>query len=325
MSPSSSSKPSKPAANSRSSNRGLGRGLDALLGDTAAPKTDKPTSGKLDVPAPLTGQERDVPIEYLMANPDQPRKTFHDDAISDLANSIREKGLLQPILVRPIKNPTHKARYEIVAGERRWRAAQKAQLHQVPIIIRTLSDQETAEIALIENIQRVDLNVMEEAEAYHHLRTSHKRTQQQIADAVGKSRSHIANLMRLMDLPSSVQDGVRDNIISMGHARALLSSENPATDFQRVKKQNLSVRQTEALVKRQTGGPGAPKPASAMAQDKRAHKDADTRALERNLAEALGLSVAVDHQKSGAGSVTINYLNLDQLDEVCRRLLGSAV
>lgn len=328
MSPSSSSKPSKPSAKTRASNRGLGRGLDALLGDRGQAKPDKPAR---DTPSDraqtgsVTGQEREVPIEYLMANPDQPRKTFHDDAIADLANSIREKGLLQPILVRPIETPTDQARYEIVAGERRWRAAQKAQLHQIPVIIRALNDQETAEIALIENIQRVDLNVMEEAEAYHHLRVAHKRTQQEIADAVGKSRSHVANLMRLTDLPKSVQAGVRDNTISMGHARALLTSENPADDYQRVKKDNLSVRQTEALVKRLSVVSGASNNPKTTSTEKPINKDADTRALERNLAEALGLTVGVDHQKSGAGSVTINYLNLDQLDEVCRRLLGSSV
>jgi len=306
----------------RPANRGLGRGLDALLGDSAS----KPTADNSVAPKEkTTTPDREVPIEFLRANPDQPRKAFHDDAIADLAQSIREKGLLQPILVRPVTEKGSIEQFEIVAGERRWRAAQKAQLHKVPVIVRSLSDRETAEIALIENIQRVDLNAMEEAEAYHHLSKAHDRTQQEIADAVAKSRSHVANLMRLIDLPPVVQNGVRENIISMGHARALLASDDPARDFGTVKSGNLSVRETESLIKRKQ--PSAKqKPQQPSPKPKKdGPKDADTRALERNRAEALGLTVAIDHQKNGTGSIEINYLNLDQLDDVCRRLLGSAI
>ncbi|MEL6789878.1 MAG: ParB/RepB/Spo0J family partition protein [Pseudomonadota bacterium] len=311
---------SKTPTRAGKSSRGLGRGLDALLGEKPAAIDEGGVGNKAD----STG-DRLVPIAFIGPNPDQPRKIFDADAIGDLAGSIREKGLLQPILVRPARENKDGINYEIVAGERRWRAAQKAQLHEVPVIIRTLTDQETAEIALIENIQRVDLNVMEEADAYHHLAQAYGRTQQQIARAVGKSRSHVANLMRLTDLPSAIQDAVRADIISMGHARALLSSETPAAHFAKVVDGHLSVRETEALIK-------AARPAGTQMQGKKApppsssgHKDADTRRLETDLATALGLSVIIDHQKSGAGDVTISYLSLDQLDDVCRRLMGAAV
>ncbi|MEO1150118.1 MAG: ParB/RepB/Spo0J family partition protein [Pseudomonadota bacterium] len=300
--------------------RGLGRGLDALLGEKPAT-----VNTSLEENTGASGGERQVPIEFIGANPDQPRKIFDADAISDLAGSIREKGLLQPILVRPARENKDGIQYEIVAGERRWRAAQKAQLHEVPVIVRTLTDQETAEIALIENIQRVDLNVMEEADAYHHLAQSYGRTQQQIARAVGKSRSHVANLMRLTDLPATIQNAVRADIISMGHARALLSSEAPEAVFSKVVAGGLSVRETESLVKADQSAADRPPKTGKATPTPAGHKDADTRRLETDLATALGLSVSIDHQKSGAGAVTISYLSLDQLDDVCRRLMGSAV
>lgn len=303
--------------------RGLGRGLDALLGDTGK-ASKKSKDSRSDNAEDMRGTQ-EIPIEFIRANPDQPRQIFNDDAISELADSIKARGVLQPILVRPLSKAVDGARFEIVAGERRWRAAQKAQLHKVPVLVRDLSDTQTAEIALIENVQRVDLNPLEEAEAYQHLCDTHKRTQQEVADAVGKSRSHIANILRLLDLPERVRRGLRENKISMGHARALLASTHVDADYLTILAKNLSVRQTEALVKNSKSTVKKVKPNQADPSKPAGHKDADTRALERNLAEALGLEVVIDHQKSGSGQVTVNYLNLDQLDEVCRRLMGSAV
>ena len=304
--------------------KGLGRGLDALLGGAQEPlrSTAKPE--------PAAGDIRRLPIEFLKANPDQPRRVFKEEMIAELAASLKSRGMIQPILVRPSGGDA----YEIVAGERRWRAAQKAGLHEVPVIIRVLSDAETAELALVENLQRVDLNPMEEARAYQALAELHDRTQEEIAEAVGKSRSHVANMMRLMKLPEKVQDAVRDDVISMGHARALLAAKDAEQALKDVMKGALSVRETERLVagdapKKAAGARPAPKGgsggAAADGAPARALKDADTRALENDLAAALGLEVEIDHTRKGAGAVTIRYLNLDQLDDVCRRLMGASV
>ena len=301
--------------------KGLGRGLDALLG--SGPGEDKPLQ---DEP-PVRGDARRLPIEFLIANPDQPRRVFQDDMIAELAASLKARGMIQPILVRPKGGDT----YEIVAGERRWRAAQKAKLHEVPVIIRELTDVETAELALIENLQRVDLNPMEEARAYEALAKMYDRTQDQIATAVGKSRSHVANMMRLNKLPSDVQNSVSSAEISMGHARALLGATAPEKVLETVLRENLSVRDTERLVgeispskKTKRGGKSKTKD-NAAAQKPSGPKDADTRALERDLATALGLEVEISHAKKGSGEVMIRYLNLDQLDDVCRRLMGAGV
>lgn len=311
------------AAKKKSGNKGLGRGLDALLGD--APRERKATdegSGRAD-PAP--GPKRELPIEFLKPNAEQPRRMFDKDAIEELAASITAKGVLQPILVRP----KGKDQYEIVAGERRWRAAQKAKLHAVPVIIRELTDEETAEIALIENVQRVDLNPVEEAAAYRRLADGFGRTQDEIAKAVGKSRSHVANIMRLLNLPQKALDALSAGAITMGHARALLGSSAPAEACAIVLKRDLSVRETEALVREAEGeirsGKGGGKSGKRTAKTKASTgpKDADTRALERDLSAILGLEVAIDHSKKGAGSLTLNYLTLDQLDDICRRLMGA--
>jgi len=319
-----SAKKSGPEKSAREKKRGLGRGLDLLLSDTPAASATTETDGP-------SSPTHEVPIEFLRPNADQPRKIFNPDAIAELAASIRARGLLQPILVRPLEETGHGGeRYEIVAGERRWRAAQQAQLHTVPILVRALSDEETAEIALVENVQRVDLNPMEEAEAYHFLHTHYKRSQKDIAAAVGKSRSHIANLMRLLDLTEEIREQVRGEKLSMGHARALLSSPAPEADMKTVLSRDLSVRQTEALVRsHQESKTGAGKSEAGSAAKKTggsSQKDADTRGLERNLAEILGLEVDIQHTaKTGSGTLTIGYLDLDQLDDVCRRLMGTSV
>ena len=295
------------------SGKGLGRGLDALLGDI-------PTSEKTDR---SVMPDRTLPIEYLAPHKDQPRKIFDDTALDELAESIKARGLLQPILVRPI--PNQPDAYEIVAGERRWRAAQRAQLHEVPVIIRDLTDQETAEIALIENVQRVDLNAMEEAEAYAFLRKNFGRKQEDIAKAVGKSRSHVANMLRLLDLPNPVRSALRGGEITMGHARALLSSDDITTHFQSVIRRRLSVRETEKLVTAKASDAQSPDKKTDKPKAGKQKKDADTRALERDLAEGLGLEVDIHHKTRGSGSVTVFYQDLDQLDDVCRRLLGAPI
>ena len=216
----------------------------------------------------------------------------------------------------------------IVAGERRWRAAQKAQIHEVPVAIREFSDDEAAEIALIENIQRVDLNPMEEADAYHHLAASHKRSQKEIADAVGKSRSHVANMMRLTQLPKKVRDKVREGDLSMGHARAILSSADPEKVAGHVIEHGLSVRETEAYARETSGKTGSDETdgkKSKKKKDKGAAKDADTRALERDISESLGLDVTIEHKGKKGGALTISYRDLEQLDEVCRLLMKVGV
>lgn len=303
-------------AKKKSQNKGLGRGLDALLGDARA-ATQSPAS---------TGPKRELPIEYLQPNADQPRRIFDQDAINELSGSIKAKGLLQPILVRPLGDD----KYEIVAGERRWRAAQKANLHNVPVIIRELTDEETAEIAIIENVQRVDLNPVEEAQAYQRLAETFGRTQDVIAKTVGKSRSHVANVMRLLNLSEKALDGLSTGKITAGHARALLGSSAPDMAYKFVVDRGLSVRETENYIKEAEAqlrppptGAGGKKPTKAKTSS--ASKDADTRALERDLSSVLGLEVSVTHNKKGAGSISIDYLTLDQLDDLCRRLMGAGV
>ena len=309
------------AAKKKSQSKGLGRGLDALLGDAPAP-SHAPESA---------GPKRELPIEYLRPNADQPRRVFDADAIEELSGSIKTKGLLQPILVRPISGKEGGGdKYEIVAGERRWRAAQKAKLHNVPVIIRELTDEEAAEIALIENVQRVDLNPVEEAHAYQRLADAFGRTQDEIAKTVGKSRSHVANIMRLLNLPKKALDGLSAGKITAGHARALLGSSAPDRAYAFVVDRGLSVRETESYIKEaedQIGNlkSGSARKGSTKSKASGGAKDADTRALERDLSAVLGLDVAVEHSKKGAGSITIDYLTLDQLDDLCRRLMGAGV
>jgi len=252
-----------------------------------------------------------VPIESLKPNPDQPRKIFSPEILEELASSIRDKGVLQPILVRPSQPD---GEFEIVAGERRWRAAQRAGLTAIPALVRTLGDTEAFEIAIIENIQRADLNPIEEARAYSALMGRLQITQEDTAKRLGKSRSHVANTLRLMQLPPSVQEHLVAKRLTAGHARALLTSDDAEQLADRIVAQGLSVRDTEALT-RDKGD--APKKASGP---RKAAKDADTASLEVDLEDALGMSVDIT-DRGGAGAVTIKYASLEQLDEICRRLM----
>jgi len=293
-------------------NRGLGRGLSALLGDqdTNSPRTGA-EAAEARAAEPARGLEQ--PIELLVRNPDQPRRTFIETDIEELAASIREKGILQPILVRPA--PGQAGHYQIVAGERRWRAAQKAGLHSVPVIVRELDDLDVMEIGIIENVQRADLNPIEEARGYKVLQDRFGRTQDALAQVVGKSRPHIANMLRLLALPDVVQDHVLHGRLSAGHARALITSENAEALAEQVIAKGLSVRQTEALVREEQAGPKA-----APAPKARPQQNADTLSLEQDLQEALGLNVKLD-DRGGKGELRLSYASLEQLDELCRKLM----
>lgn len=275
----------------------LGRGLAALIGEDTSEESVVQDARSL----------RHLPIDLLKASPNNPRKTFAEEDLDDLAKSIREKGLLQPIVVRPVANGD----YEIVAGERRWRAAQRASVHDVPVLIRDLSDGEALEIALIENIQRSDLNALEEGRAYGLLLEQFNYTQQQLADSIGKSRSHIANTLRLLNLPQKVRDQIEQGQLTAGHARALVATDSPAELADQIIKLGLSVREAENLA-RESLAPRKPKV--------RPEKDADTKALEKLVSEAIGLKVEITHKGDGSGSILISYKTLDQLEDVCRRL-----
>ncbi len=287
--------------------KGLGRGLSALMADI------QPTQDEAQaITAPQKGADQNIPVEQLFPNPDQPRRAFSDGALSELAASIREKGVIQPLIVRP--SPDGEG-YQIVAGERRWRAAQRAQVHEVPVIVRDFDDTEVLEVAIIENIQRSDLNPIEEAQGYRQLMDRFGHTQEQLATAMGKSRSHIANLMRLLGLPEDVLTMIRDGRLTAGHARALITTDDPSGLARQVVARGLSVREVEELVKKADGG------APARPERKAPAKDADTRALEGDLTAALGMPVTINHdQKAGGGKITIKYNDLESLDDVIRRL-----
>lgn len=255
-----------------------------------------------------------VPIEQLVANPKQPRRRFAQQDLDDLTSSIKEKGILQPLIVRAVAN----GKYEIVAGERRWRAAQQAQLHQVPVLVREYDDVEVLEVAIIENIQRADLNAVEEAAGYRQLMDGFGHTQEKLAEALGKSRSHIANLMRLLTLPEDVLDMLRDGQLSAGHARALITADNPSELARAIVKGGLSVRATEALVKKKLPGTAKPKAVSANQE-----KDADTKALEGDLSANLGMKVVLSHKPGHeSGEIKVRYESLEDLDTLCRLLSG---
>lgn len=294
--------------------RGLGRGLSALMADVAEDTTPAPTGA-------ATRPDMLVPIERVAANPDQPRRSFDKDQLADLSASIAEKGIIQPLIVRP--SSSKEGDYEIVAGERRWRAAQMARLHEIPVLVREFSDTEVLEVAIIENIQRADLNPVEEAVGYNQLMEKFGHTQDKLSQVLGKSRSYIANSVRLLQLPSEVQTYLREGKLSAGHARALITADNPAELAREVIRKNLSVRETEKLVKSSadnifSDGAKASKPSSKAA------KDADTKALEGDLSANLGMKVAVDHKPGGeSGQLTIKYESLDQLDDLCRLLSAS--
>ncbi|MEO0745237.1 MAG: ParB/RepB/Spo0J family partition protein [Pseudomonadota bacterium] len=291
---------------SKDKKRGLGRGLSALMADV----------GEAEAQTPMVGRTPDqlIPIEQIRPNPDQPRKQFDQAQLDDLVASIKEKGILQPLIVRRVDQD-----YEIVAGERRWRAAQAAQLHELPVLVRDFSDEEVLEVAIIENIQRADLNAIEEAAGYRQLMDRFGHTQEKMADALGKSRSHIANLLRLLQLPAGVQAYVVDGRLSAGHARALITSDDPEALAKQVVAKGLSVRATEALVKKSAGGPDE----NIFKSDtpNKPAKDADTRALEDDLSAATGVKVVLNHKANGdGGQLVLSYNNLDQLDELCRKL-----
>ena len=279
----------------------LGRGLAALFGETGAQRSTAPGG------APAIAA-RSVPIETIRPSPFQPRRHFAEAELHGLAQSIREKGIVQPLLVRPVEDAA--ADLELVAGERRWRAAQLVGLHEVPVVVRAFADAEVIEIALVENLQREDLSALEEAEAYSRLMREFGRSQASLAEIVGKSRSHVANTIRLLALPAPVRRGLEDGALSAGHARALLAAPDPAALADEVVRRGLNVRATEKLVRRRASQP-APRPKPA--------RNADTAALERDLAAALGLRVTLAPKPRG-GSLTVHYTTLDQLDRVLRLL-----
>lgn len=297
-----------PAAAPRKPRPGLGRGLSALLGESV-PEAPISRSGEAETPAGV----RMLPVSALAPHPDQPRRHFDEAALEELAQSIAKRGVIQPIVVRP-----HGHSYQIVAGERRWRAAQKARLHEIPVLVRDLSDADTMEIALVENIQRQDLNAIEEAEAYARLIREFGHTQEALARLVHKSRSHVANLMRLLDLPQPVRQLVIDGEIEMGHARALIGAPNAEKLARMVADKGLSVREAEKLAR--DAKPSKRKAGAEAA----APRDADLAALEAQLGDVLGLKVQVNHSAKG-GTLVISYSTLDQLDMVCQRLTGEGI
>ena len=303
-------KTAKPAAGKP---RGLGRGLSSLLGDAgvAAGNAGGAASGTGE-PSALSGLT-ELPIEWINSGPWQPRRRFDTDSLAELAESIRSKGLVQPVLVRPRAGTAN--RYELIAGERRWRAAQMAQLHNIPAIIRELGDEEAYELALIENIQRADLSAIEEAEGYRQLIDSFGYTQEQLSEIIGKSRSHIANLMRLLGLPEEVRDMIVDGRLTMGQARPLIGQEHCVALARQIADRGLSARQAEALVAKppQRKAGGSPKPA----------KSADLENVEAMLRGKLGLGLDIDwNEKNGTGKMTIRFATLEQMDGVMAKLMS---
>ncbi|KFC68652.1 Chromosome (Plasmid) partitioning protein ParB / Stage 0 sporulation protein J [Devosia sp. LC5] len=281
----------------------LGRGLAALIGDMATIEGARVTE---------SGGVKRLPVEMIIANRANPRRSFDPDQLEELTNSIREKGVMQPLLVRPSEDPNI---FELIAGERRWRASQKAGLHDVPVIVRDVGDKEALELAIIENVQRADLNPLEEAMGYGQLIEQFDYTQQDLAQVIGKSRSHVANTLRLLKLPEDVRGMVASGTLTAGHARTLITAEDPAHLAQQIVSGGLSVREAEAL-SQQRDVAGKRKPTEAAAS-----RDADTVALERRLSDALGLSVSLAHSERG-GKLEIRYKTLEQLDGICARLTG---
>ena len=277
--------------------KGLGRGLSSLMGDTETAQT-KNTN---------IGQETKIPIANLKPSPSQPRRLFNKNSIIELADSIKAKGLVQPLVVR--SSPSDANSYEIIAGERRWRAAQIAQLHEVPVVIRNFNDTEALEIAIIENVQRSDLSPIEEAAGYKRLIENHGHTQEDLSGIVGKSRSHIANIIRLLSLPQSIQDMITEGKISSGHARAIMNSAFPEQLAEKIINENLSVRDAENLAKDKKG-----------IIKKIKLKDADTIDLENKISEKLGLTININHKGKKGGSIKIDYKTLDQLEMITQKL-----
>jgi ParB family chromosome partitioning protein len=288
--------------------RGLGRGLSALMADV-----------NLSDPLGSEGAARSdlrVGVDRLEPNPDQPRRSFPPEQLEELAQSLRARGVIQPLIVRP--HPTRPGMYQIVAGERRWRAAQMAQLHDLPVLVRDLSDTEMLEVAIIENIQRADLNALDEAAAYRQLMDRFGHTQEKLAEALSKSRSHIANQLRLLGLPPQVQDWLRGGQLTAGHARALLTAPDPVALGRTVIGKALSVRETEALVRKAAASPSPDQ--TSTPRRPHSEKDADTRAIEADLSAHLGMRVVITHAGIDGGTLSITYRSLDQLDDLCQVL-----
>tara|TARA_R110002110_G_scaffold10423_6_gene51288 strand:- start:2787 stop:3683 length:897 start_codon:yes stop_codon:yes gene_type:complete len=289
--------------------RGLGRGLSALMSDV---------NQEIAPPASQSPRRPDffVPVEQVRPNPDQPRRAFNKEALDELAASISEKGVIQPLIVR--KHPTDPNVYEIVAGERRWRASQIAQLHEIPVVVREYSDTEVLEVAIIENIQRADLNPIDEGAGYRQLMQKFGHTQEQLSSVLGKSRSHIANLMRLLNLPDGVRAYLIEGKLSQGHARALIGHDDAQKMADHIVAKGLSVRDAEKLAKQ-----GLTKPKSAKSNGISSTKDADTLQLEGELSATLGMKVAIDHKANAqGGKISITYKDLEQLDDLLRNLSG---
>ncbi|TCR68947.1 ParB/RepB/Spo0J family partition protein [Bosea sp. BK604] len=282
----------------------LGRGLAALIGDVG---------DEIGAIERSRGQRR-VPVEFLRPSARNPRRTFGEDDLEELTASIRERGILQPIIVRAISGMADA--YEIIAGERRWRAAQRAGLHDVPVILVEANDREALEIAIVENVQRTDLNAIEEAAGYERLIAEFSYTQNDLARVIGKSRSHVANTLRLSKLPDPVRRMVSEGAVSAGHARALLSVADPEAMAKKIVDEGLSVRDIERIVQEETRGEAK----SAPAAKPKLEKDPDTRAVEKALEEVLGVSVSIQHRANGGGEMRLSYKTLEQLDALCRRL-----
>jgi ParB family chromosome partitioning protein len=286
--------------------RGLGRGLSALMGDT---ETARPADGQAS-----DGGTREIGLDLIVRNTSQPRRQFNEDELQTLADSIQAHGILQPILLRSLDDGTGK--YEIVAGERRWRAAQRAGLHSIPALIRSFDDLTTLEVSIVENVQRADLNPIEEAMAFQQLVDRFGRTQQAIADTIGRSRAHVSNTMRLLTLPEAVKDLVKSGELSAGHARAIINAPDPLAAARAIVDKGLSVRDAEKFASH-----GDAKAASKQRQVP--ENDADSRALAHDLSVALGLDVGLAHKGGSGGALTIHYRSLEQLDDLCRRLTAS--
>ncbi|UVK42654.1 ParB/RepB/Spo0J family partition protein [Mesorhizobium sp. AR07] len=286
------------------SRKRLGRGLAALIGEI-----DRPAAPE----KPGMSADGKVPIEFLTPNPKNPRRHFGEAELTDLAQSIREHGVVQPVVARP--SPVQAGRYEIIAGERRWRAAQRAGLTEIPVIIREVNDRTALELAIIENVQRTDLNAVEEALGYQQLIDDHGYTQADLGQVIGKSRSHVANTLRLLKLPDVIRDMLVDGALSAGHARTLVTAEDPAGLAKRIVEEGLSVRQAEALAQM----PAGPTPAKPKQAQSAPEKDTDTLALEKLMTDTLGMIVSIDHKGKG-GELRVAYRSLEQLDELCRRL-----
>ena len=287
------------------SRKRLGRGLAALIGEIDRPAApEKPSAVAAD------GK---VPIEFVSPNPKNPRRHFGDAELTDLAQSIREHGVVQPVVARP--SPSQPGRYEIIAGERRWRAAQRAGLTEIPIIVRDVNDRTALELAIIENVQRADLNPVEEAQGYQQLIDEHGYTQADLGNVIGKSRSHVANTLRLLKLPTVIHDMLVGGDLSAGHARTLVTAEDPAGLAKRIVNEGLSVRQAEALAQM----PAGPTPAKTRSAPSAPQKDPDTLALEKQVTDTIGMIVSIEHKGKG-GTLRVNYRSLEQLDELCRRL-----